>query len=658
MAKIVLDTVTGGYDLSVINNNFDKIELEFQNKVLYRDNPVGEPNTLQTDVDANTKRIFNLPVPTLASEAARLQDVQNALAGGAANLITFTPYGHVAGNNVQAAVQELIDDTTNNGVALPAFLKDSNAIVVDSITALKAIDKTKFTKALVLGYYAKGDGGGGVYWYDSSDTTSVDNSGTIIVAIDSGRWKLQVTGFLSVKQFGAKLDGVSNDTSAFVAAAATGLSIFQPDGVAMITSGFTLSTNQKLIGNGPGKSKILVSGSGYSAITLAGDYASIDGMQIYSNSQRTAGAFIHLNAATRGNQIKNFVLKNGFIGIHITAESVITFISDGEILDSTATTGTGIFIDGGNDTFISNVVMDSSGTEPFSGIQIKHSQAVWISNTDIIDFGTPLLINPDGAAGDLITWCFFSQLACDTSTGAGIRIFPTNAATVRGLFFDNCWSSTNDRGVHIQTSAGAIVDTVHFTDCTFYNNQLQGVLVDNAGGNVSNIEFNNCRAAGNSLAASGVSAGIDFGNNITGFAVRGSRSGAHAGFPATQSYGILIGTGCDQYQLLDNNLIGNVTGGAVDNSAGTSTLREVRSNLGYKTSAAGSATITSGTNQVTVTHGLSGTPTVVLANPTNVNIGASSPWWTGSFGATSFSINVAANVAANSSFSWTASLYN
>lgn len=109
MAKIVLDTVQGGSDLSVINANFDKIESEFQNKVLYRNNPTGEVNTLETDTDVNGKSLYNLPIPILQSQAARLQDVQNALAGGAANLITFTQQGtNAVARNVAAKLNEIV----------------------------------------------------------------------------------------------------------------------------------------------------------------------------------------------------------------------------------------------------------------------------------------------------------------------------------------------------------------------------------------------------------------------------------------------------------------------------------------------------------------------------------------------------------------------
>lgn len=60
MSKIVLNDVTNLSALSVINDNFDKIELEFQNKALYRDNPEGEPNTFETDADFNGHNIYNV----------------------------------------------------------------------------------------------------------------------------------------------------------------------------------------------------------------------------------------------------------------------------------------------------------------------------------------------------------------------------------------------------------------------------------------------------------------------------------------------------------------------------------------------------------------------------------------------------------------------
>ena len=57
--KLNLPDVTNANSVSIINSNFAAIEQELQNKVLYRDNPNGEPNTLETALDANGKEIYN-----------------------------------------------------------------------------------------------------------------------------------------------------------------------------------------------------------------------------------------------------------------------------------------------------------------------------------------------------------------------------------------------------------------------------------------------------------------------------------------------------------------------------------------------------------------------------------------------------------------------
>jgi hypothetical protein len=116
MSKIILNDVTNTNQLAVINDNFDKLERELQNKVLYRDNPSEEPNQLITDVDVNQRKLYNLPPPIVSHQAARLKDVQNAISGATqANLISFTPYGTIAADTVQGAIQELVDEMGTGG---------------------------------------------------------------------------------------------------------------------------------------------------------------------------------------------------------------------------------------------------------------------------------------------------------------------------------------------------------------------------------------------------------------------------------------------------------------------------------------------------------------------------------------------------------------
>lgn len=113
------------------------------------------------------------------------------------------------------------------GTTLSVFVPANNSIgdpqlawgsilnrVVSTIALLKALDRNRYSRAFVAGYYAAGDGGGGSYWLDPSDNASADNGGSIIVAADGGRWKLTDTSRLSVFQFGAKGDKVTDDTVA------------------------------------------------------------------------------------------------------------------------------------------------------------------------------------------------------------------------------------------------------------------------------------------------------------------------------------------------------------------------------------------------------------------------------------------------------------
>ena len=114
-----------------------------------------------------------------------------------------------------------ISDITYYGVPLSTILSAAVSVVVSSISNLRAVSSLASTNAYVTGYYAKGDGGGGHYYYDSTDTTSSDNGGTIIVATDTGRWKLLTNGQpVSVLQFGAKPDYTTNATTALNAAIA------------------------------------------------------------------------------------------------------------------------------------------------------------------------------------------------------------------------------------------------------------------------------------------------------------------------------------------------------------------------------------------------------------------------------------------------------
>jgi hypothetical protein len=60
MAKISISNLSSGFNsTTTLNNAFDTIETELNSKVLYRNNPAGEPNQMENDFDMNGFKILN-----------------------------------------------------------------------------------------------------------------------------------------------------------------------------------------------------------------------------------------------------------------------------------------------------------------------------------------------------------------------------------------------------------------------------------------------------------------------------------------------------------------------------------------------------------------------------------------------------------------------
>lgn len=223
-------------------------------------------------------------------------DYSITIRNGRGQLVYYAPTSAYFDPSTQ--FRDLADSDPLKGVALVA----GAARVVSSIAALRALPRTGSKNVFVTGYYAPGDGGGGAYYFDAADTTSADNGGTIIVATDGGRWKLSFTKFLSVKQFGAKLDGTTDDT-AFIQAALTagaGRTVYSPgsSNPAKITSQLSVTAATRIVGDGITRSiwKKYFNGDLFS---VTGSYVRMEGIRLDGNGASSyTGGCINLGTSS------------------------------------------------------------------------------------------------------------------------------------------------------------------------------------------------------------------------------------------------------------------------------------------------------------------------------------------------------------------------
>lgn len=181
-------------------------------------NPV--PSVDPRDLDDNAKHIDEIANSTLPTFVDRLGATRKTLAGIESDADAILLRSDLA-NAISAAKGSSL---VGRGVQ-----------VVNSVAELRLLSKVSPAKtAFTLGHAYPGDGGDGWYRYDSSDTTSADNNGSIIQCADGARRKLVTDSAYNVRQFGATGDGATDDTvsiqKCITAAMTDRKSVFLPAG--------------------------------------------------------------------------------------------------------------------------------------------------------------------------------------------------------------------------------------------------------------------------------------------------------------------------------------------------------------------------------------------------------------------------------------------
>lgn len=151
--------------------------------------------------------------------------------------------------NAQAAVVTALD-----GLVATA----SQTQHVSDLASLRAATPEGNAGVILAGRTARGDGGGGLFYHDPADTTSQDDGALTVVTGGGKRFKRVFSGAYDVRWFGAKGDGVADDTAAIQAAIdaaisfGLGASVFVPRGTYRLTSTPTIAAVQGLRFTGSG----------------------------------------------------------------------------------------------------------------------------------------------------------------------------------------------------------------------------------------------------------------------------------------------------------------------------------------------------------------------------------------------------------------------
>ena len=219
---ISLDEITSGYNLSKINTNFQKVEDYINDKLLARAaTGVAGEAMMTRDLDMNHYRILNADIDgsdITNDRAVRVSDmflnpIPQADADRRGKIVTFDIN---TGQPVAVAPASGSAVDVLNQLAAPTGLTLLGQ--VDSVAALRLVEPTVEGQRIYLKQHTTSTGLGGGVFKGTLLTSYTDNNGTIIKTTSGKAWLRENADPCNPLMFGAKGDGVTDDSAAIYAA--------------------------------------------------------------------------------------------------------------------------------------------------------------------------------------------------------------------------------------------------------------------------------------------------------------------------------------------------------------------------------------------------------------------------------------------------------
>lgn len=372
---------------------------------------------------------------------------------------------------------------------------------------------------------------------------------------------------VSVKDFGAVGDGVTNDTTAIQAAinAAAGRAIYFPSGIYLINAALTVAVPCVLFGDGPAKTVVrqtnatanginfafpsLVQGGGVQNLSVeAGAGWVTSGFQ-GSGSTGIGIAVTNSNGKFYATQ---FGVHNFDRGLQING-SFYPFFSDFEVLYCTtygvniaksgATIGAGMWLSSAK---ISNFGFSGTNT---ASIGIKHDAGggEFFEFLDVTTFNQGILVKP--APGDQVLYGFWSNVLADTCI-SDCWTFDGTDGLVWSTQLTGCWGAFSTNGAGLKT-LGTNLDSLRWNGGRLRENGTNGW--QHSGGN--NVNVLGAEIASNSKLSANTFAGVQIDAGVSQWGIEACRIGNYASGLTGQADNINIATGAsNNYQIVGNDL--------------------------------------------------------------------------------------------------------
>jgi hypothetical protein len=439
----------------------------------------------------------------------------------------------------------------------------------------------------------------------------------------------------NVRDYGAKGDGSTDDTSAINSALARcpNATIYFPDGTYKITAPLSAVGNGcNVVGAGRGATVVNQATAGQDAFDFSGSgyFSSIQDMTISATTGTSGTAGWAINANTVfWLTVKNLHITGFPNGINLYDASS-THITQSDIRIMAPTTGIGLQVsgstsfDGSVDVWMDHsIIAGDTSNMAAAGVVLINSSGFNMDHVGVLGNAIGLWAKP--GTNQIVQWTFLSHVQFDTNN-LGVKLAPTvSSIMVRGFNGTDVWMSGSQTGDGMQLApvGGAFVTGVDFGNCYVYSNAKHGI--DIAGpGTVENVDFHGCHIGGNGkLPAAGSGSDIYVAANQNNWTVRDSRIGvidSTGDIQPTETKGIQVAAGTSSHFSITNNTFVIPATASTVTVSGTTAVH-VTAGSGFDQRLAGSTVLLNGVLLPVLT--VTNSTDLVLATPTSNGTGLS-----------------------------------